>query len=129
GGGQRMLAEEAADQDRVDRPVQRLEDRAGERRQSEGEQGPGDRAFSEVAALGCCARHQPSRSNAARRRSASADFASWSARALSTASGLARSVKAELASRWARESRSFSAASAAFERRDFSASKSTIPCK
>ena len=40
-------------------------------------------------------------------RSASAAFASWSARAFSTASGLARSMKAGLARRWARESRSF----------------------
>ena len=66
----------------------------------------------------------PSRSNAARSRSASAAFASWSARAFSTASGLARSVKLGLARRAARLSRSFSAASAAFDRRAFSASRS-----
>ena len=65
-----------------------------------------------------------SRSSAARKRSASADFSSWSERAFSTASGLARSAKAGLASRAARLSRSFSAASAAFDSRAFSASRS-----
>ena len=55
-------------------------------------------------------RPAPSRSNAARSRSASAALASWSARAFSTASGLARSVKFGLARRAARLSRSFSAA-------------------
>ena len=43
--GQRVLAEEAADPDRVDRAVQRLQDRGGERRQREGEQGLGDRPW------------------------------------------------------------------------------------
>src|SRR5206468_6158325 len=65
--------------------------------------------------------NHPSRSNAARRRSASAAFASWSARAFSTASGLARSVKLGLASRCARLSRSFSAAAAPFVKRVLSA--------
>ena len=53
GRGERALAEEAADPDRVDRAVQRLEDRGGERRQREGEQGLADRPLRQVAASVC----------------------------------------------------------------------------
>ena len=75
----------------------------------------------------CLAGELPSRASAADSRSASAACASWSARAFSTASGLARSVKDGLASRAARLSRSFSAAATAFDRRARSASRSIAP--
>ena len=48
--GERALAEEAADPDRVDGAVQRLQDRGGERRQRELQQGRADAALGEVAA-------------------------------------------------------------------------------
>ena len=63
GRGERLLAEEAADPDRVDRAVQRLQDRRGERRDREGEQGLADRPLGEVALAGP-RRHQPSLASA-----------------------------------------------------------------
>ena len=116
------------DPDRVDRAVQRLQDRGDERRQREGEQGAIGRIAppvrSRIARLppgqrdGAISRAAPAPRDISRRRDA---FSAWSARAFSTASGLARSTKLGLSRRPASESRSFSAASAALARRAFSA--------
>jgi hypothetical protein len=54
GRRQRILADEPANPDGVDRAVQRLDDRGGKRRQREREQGLADVAFGEVASLGPC---------------------------------------------------------------------------
>ena len=114
GRRQRLLAEEAADPDRVDRAVQRLEDRrsrasAGRRRAGSRRSARSGRAGRAVV-VACPRRrasagHQPgalgSTQPRQRRRyfSASDAFSAWSARAFSTASGLARSTKLGLARR------------------------------
>ena len=122
GRGERVLAEEAADPDRVDRAVERLQDRGEQGRHREGEQDVGPIARRMVQHRACArarARHQPEAAPARRDISPRRRPSRHDRRAPSPPPRASRARRSSgLARRAASESRSFSAASAALARRD-----------